>query len=210
VRLDIRHHTQRPWRVHDLLPDFIVDEVRAYPITADPAAGEDFAMFCAMAGQGDAAPKGAAGLLLAFRVLLGRIFGWDREDRVLPIPGCTETSLRQRLPGAERDQVEEGADPFGFSLVYQADSERLLELSNSTVHAALHIGWVEHDDGSAGAEMAVYWKPRGWFGRLYMAVISPFRFFVVYPALMRKVAAEWDRFRDTRAADLGSAPGPSF
>lgn len=95
-------------------------------------------------------------------------------------------------------------------MLYQTDSERLLELSNSTVHAALHIGWVEHDDGSAGAEMAVYWKPRGWFGRLYMAVISPFRFFVVYPALMRKVAAEWDRFRDTRAADLGSAPGPSF
>lgn len=95
-------------------------------------------------------------------------------------------------------------------MLYQTDSERLLELSNSTVHAALHIGWVEHDDGSAGAELAVYWKPRGWFGRLYMAVIGPFRFFVVYPALMRKVAAEWDRFRDTRAADLGSAPGPSL
>ena len=157
-------------------------------------------MFCSLAGGDDTAPGGAAGALIALREFLGRVFGWDEGDDARPIPGCTETSLRDRLPEAERDQPTEPDGAFGFSLVYQDATERLVELGNATVHAALHVGWVEHADGSAGAEMAVYWKPRGWFGRLYMALIAPFRVFVVYPALMRKIRADWERLRRDRPA----------
>jgi hypothetical protein len=35
--------------------------------------------------------------------------------------------------------------------------------------------------------MAVYVKPRGRFGRPYMAFIAPFRHWVVYPALLRQI-----------------------
>jgi len=196
MRLETRQHAAQPWCVHGRLDDFTLDEVWAYPFTADPAAGEDFALFCAMAREGNARPEGVAGLLVALRERLGRLFGWDRADRALPVPGCAELSLRDRFPELDRDgRADEGPDPFGLTLVYETDCERLLELSNSTVHAALHVGWVEHDDGSAGAELAVYWKPRGRLGRLYMAAIAPFRVFVVYPALMRRVAAEWEQFR---------------
>ena len=195
MRLDIRQHRARPWRVHGLMPDFVLDEVRAYPITADTAAGEDFAMFCAMMQEGDASPGGAAGLLVTLREALGRLFGWDDAEQALPIPGCLETSLRGRLPDEASVEALPGEDRFGFSLVYESASERLMEVSNATVHAALHVGWVDHADGTAGAELAVYWKPRGWFGRLYMAAIAPFRFYVVYPALMRRVGAEWERRR---------------
>ncbi len=198
MRRDIQHHRARPWRLHGMMTDFVLDEVRAYPITADTAAGEDFAMFCAMMQEEDATPGGAAGLLVALREALGRLFGWDDAEQELPIPGCVETSLRGRLPEGKTGPALGGEDPFGFSLVYETPSERLLELSNATVHAALHVGWVDHGDGTAGAEMAVYWKPRGRLGRLYMALIGPFRFFVVYPALMRRVGAEWERRRKAR------------
>ena len=197
MRLTTAHHRQRDWLVHGLLDDFDLDEVWSYPIVADPARGEDFAYFCAMAKQTSDQPGGATGFLFKLRLFLGRVFGWDKEE-ALPIPGATETSIADRLPQDRRlAPGDEETDSFGFKLVYALDNERLVELSNSTVHAALHMGWVTHDDGTAGAELAVYWKPRGWFGRLYMALITPFRVFIVYPALMRKVATDWERWRTT-------------
>jgi hypothetical protein len=39
--------------------------------------------------------------------------------------------------------------------------------------------------------MAVYVKPRGTFGRAYMALIKPFRYLIVYPALMRQFERAW-------------------
>ena len=200
MRLTIDHHKQQAWRVHGLVDDFELDEVWAYPIVADPAAGEDFARFVDMLSS-TGQPVGIAGLLLRVRFCLGRVFGWDEEDNTHPIPGCVETSLRARLSDEEQRR-EEGleADPMGFQLVYQSASERLVELSNSTVHAALHVGWVARPDGMSGAEMAVYWKPRGWVGRLYMALIKPFRVWLVYPSLMRKAASDWAARRSTSVA----------
>jgi hypothetical protein len=41
--------------------------------------------------------------------------------------------------------------------------------------------------------MAVYVKPRGLFGKGYMALIKPFRYWIVYPALMRAIERMWTR-----------------
>ncbi len=40
--------------------------------------------------------------------------------------------------------------------------------------------------------MAVYVKPRGVLGRGYMAFIKPFRYWIVYPALMRWMRQTWN------------------
>jgi len=34
-------------------------------------------------------------------------------------------------------------------------------------------------------------KPAGLFGTAYMAAINPFRYLIVYPALMRQIEREW-------------------
>jgi hypothetical protein len=39
--------------------------------------------------------------------------------------------------------------------------------------------------------MAVYVKPNGLLGTAYMAAIKPFRYVIVYPALMRQIGREW-------------------
>jgi hypothetical protein len=40
--------------------------------------------------------------------------------------------------------------------------------------------------------MAVYVKPRGPLGKGYMALIKPFRHWIVYPALMRQFERVWN------------------
>src|SRR3712207_6962224 len=39
-------------------------------------------------------------------------------------------------------------------------------------------------------QMAVLVKPNGLFGKAYMAAIKPFRYLIVYPALMRMIERE--------------------
>lgn len=67
----------------------------------------------------------------------------------------------------------------GFVPVYQESDEVLSRITNRTVTAFLHVSLVERHP-----RLAVYVRPRGAFGRGYMALIEPFRRWVVYPALL--------------------------
>ena len=79
-----------------------------------------------------------------------------------------------------------------FTSVYRTDTEWVAEMANRTVHAAMHIGWVPDASGTGyHGQMAVLVKPNGLFGRLYMAAILPFRYTLVYPALLRSIGRGW-------------------
>ena len=65
-------------------------------------------------------------------------------------------------------------------------------MSNGTVHAVLHLAWVEQDADQHRGQMGVYVKPRGRLGVTYMALIRPFRHLIVYPALMRQIGRAWE------------------
>jgi hypothetical protein len=64
-------------------------------------------------------------------------------------------------------------------------------MANRTVHAVMHIGWVPDESGGYRGQMAVLVKPNGLFGAAYMAAIKPFRYLIVYPALMRRFERGW-------------------
>jgi hypothetical protein len=100
--------------------------------------------------------------------------------------------LCDRLPPDLRG-TEAGVsfDPLPFVPLYRTDREAAAEVSNKTVHGVAHMAWVEIDEGRYQGRMAVYVKPRGAFGRFYMALIKPARYWVVYPALMREVERAW-------------------
>jgi hypothetical protein len=59
------------------------------------------------------------------------------------------------------------------------------------VRGVMHLAWADEGDGRYGGQMAVYVKPRGLLGKGYMAFIKPFRYVVVYPALMRQIERTW-------------------
>lgn len=115
-------------------------------------------------------------------------------------------SLRERLdeaddPAPAPHEREDDQQPgfVAFELVYRRSDEVLYELSNSTVYALMHLGWVQCGEApvSYAPQMAVYVKHRGLFGRLYMGAIAPFRHLIVYPAMMKRVSRAWQAHRQS-------------
>lgn len=188
MKLPKTAHTSRPWRIHEIAPDFTVEDVWLLPTPGGP---DDLPAFVRHMTERRDGPgfTGPAGWLFALRWKLGKLFGWDKEDSGL---GKRVPTLRDRLPADMRD-VERGPDSqaLPFTSVYLLGDEWAAELANGTVHGVMHIGWVEGDDGIHRAQMAVLVKPNGWFGKAYMAAILPFRYAIVYPALMRLIGRGW-------------------
>lgn len=199
MRKPPEQHRARPWRVHDLAPDFDLWDVWEFPITAQPERGDSLAKFWRLfvALEREMSETGLVGFLFKIRKVLGRWFGWDEPHASRSIPGCREHTVRDRLEPTIREEVDEPrlgpVDGEGFNFVYRDESESLHELSNSTVHALLHLGWVEVQPGLFAPQIAVYTKARGLLGKMYLKLIEPFRRLIVYPGMMRAVARAWPR-----------------
>ena len=192
MRLPNAAHESRPWRIREIAPDFTVQDVWALPVRG---GADDFQTLLELMTSGDPAnvESRAARVLWRVRFRLGGWFGWDDAAGELPIPGTSETSLADRLPDDLRNtaaNLDFGALPF--APLYRTDVEFAAELSNRTVHGVMHLAWVDQGEGRYQGQMAVYVKPRGWFGSAYMALIRPFRHWVVYPALMRQIERAWN------------------
>jgi hypothetical protein len=218
-------HRARPWRVHTLAPDFEVLDLWEVPLAADPARGETFEHFLRFfadkgtAGRWPIYPlrptsladvahgarlAGMAGLM-AFRRFLGKIFALDDRGTPSPIPGCRETHVRARLSDADRAR-DTGALPDevggAFQPVYAFADEALLEISNRTIHALLHLSWVAQPSGRHSVVLAVYVKSRGWGSRAYLGLIAPFRHLVVYPAWITHLTRTWAVLHPERASPV--------
>jgi hypothetical protein len=133
--------------------------------------------------------------LFRLRFGLGRLFGWDRPE---PPEVEARASLRRRLPPdlVMRSQVVPGTPDGFFRVMYVLEREMLVETRNATVHAFLASVLVPRAEAGGGAGgyrlyWAVYVLRRSWLTPLYMALIEPFRRFVVYPSLFRRLHAAW-------------------
>jgi hypothetical protein len=191
-RLPIGAHEAHPWLIAQIAPDFKLLDAWALPVEGGP---DGFAALLDVMASLDAtrAESAPTRALFLLRRRLGRWFGWDEAARPRPIPGCTETTLRARLPRELRGTATGPATggPFGFKPLYRTASEWAAELSNETVHGVLHLAWVEQGNDLYRPQMGVYVKPRGRLGAAYLALIQPFRHLVVYPALMRQIGRAW-------------------
>ncbi|MEU4393133.1 DUF2867 domain-containing protein [Kribbella sp. NPDC023855] len=199
MKLPRSSHTDKPWRIHELTPDFTVEDVWALPTPGGP---DDFPRLLENFGSGNF-PEGAP---LIVRVLwearwkLGRLFGWDDENGGL---GTRVPMLLDRLPDDLR-AAPRGPDlgDLPFSSLYQLDDEWAAEMANRTVHGVLHLSWVPDESGGYRGQMAVLVKPNGRRGAAYMALIKPFRYLFVYPALLGIIGRGW------QASTAGARPTP--
>jgi hypothetical protein len=194
-------HESRPWRIQEIAPDFILEDVWALPACGD---AEDFQTLLDLMASSDPVSSGSLPTRVLWRVrdLLGAVFRLGRISSPadsgggaakLPIPGTHETSLTERLPDELRGTatgLRFGSLPF--EPLYRTDDEFAAEISNQTVHGVVHLAWADRGDGRYQGQMAVYVKPRGRLGRGYMALIKPFRYAIVYPALMRQIERTWN------------------
>jgi Protein of unknown function (DUF2867) len=188
MRLPSTAHTSRPWRIHEIAPDFKVEDVWALPTPGGP--GELPRLVSAF--MSSSFPEGAPLVVRALwelRWKIGRLLSWDGPDTSI---GARVASLRDRLP-ADLRAAPTGPDftDVPMTSVYLLENEWAAEIANRTVHSIMHIGWVADEDGRYRGQMTVLTKSNGWFGAAYMAAIKPFRHLLVYPALMRRIERAW-------------------
>ena len=188
MRVPNSEHSSRPWRIHELVPDFRLEDVWALPTPGGP---DDFPRLVGLMASLDPerSSSGAVRALFAIRWKLGELFGVDDADAGV---GSRVPTLRDRLPADLREATSRpDFEALPFSPLYLTGDEFAAEIANRTVHAIMHVGWVEDRAGGYRGQMAVYVKPNGRFGAAYMAAIRPFRHLIVYPRMMRELGRSW-------------------
>lgn len=216
MRLPNEAHTSCRWRIHEIAADFTVEDVWALPAYGEAHGFPTLLEVLTSIDFPVSAPLPVR-VLWNLRDLLGRWFGLgrisqpvDERSEALPIPGTSETTLGGRVPhdlGGTAVPALTRMEPF--RPLYLTNDEFAAEVSNRTVHAVLHLAWVEQGDGCYRGQLAVLVKPRGRFGEAYMTFIRPFRHALVYPALMRAIEQAWNlgpRATTSRFAPTADAP----
>jgi hypothetical protein len=127
--------------------------------------------------------------LFSLRWSIGRLFRWDR-----PPPEPEAWSYLARLTDTDRRQsiVEPGTMDGPFTILYAHPMEAVSEIRNATVHGFLV--WAL-EPTSAGYQLfwAIHVLPVSFWTRPYLALIDPFRRWLVYPALLRRIHESWAR-----------------
>ena len=188
MRVDPSQWRALDLEVHELLKQIPLQDVSMVELPGGGAGRslEDVRGLLLQSEGRGASP--AVRALFALRDLLGRVFGWDRGGR---------SEQRRSLPLAIPERLRSrslrppGSADGPFTLLYQLDREMLSEIRNTTVHAFSCMVLVEHPGGYR-FYWGVYVEPVSWITAFYMALIEPFRRFIVYPSLLRRLAKGWE------------------
>jgi hypothetical protein len=193
MRLPHSAHTSRPWRIHELTRDFRLEDVWELPWRGAP---EDFPRAVQLIVSGDLARSSSRAVrtLSAIRWKLGELLGWEDPDAGL---GSRVPTLRARLPADLRQTPRPDFEALPFTSLFLLEDEFAAEAANRTMHGVIHVGWVPDGTNGFRGQMAILVKPNGLLGIAYMAAIRPFRYLIVYPALMRG----WERAWKSRSGD---------
>jgi hypothetical protein len=132
ARLPNSAHTSRPWRIHEITPDFRLEDVWALPVRGEesdfPALVQGFA-----AGDPSQGFSWLARALWSTRWKVGELLGWDEAKTGL---GAMVPTLRERLPGDLLDAPGPGFDALPFISLYLIENEFAAEIANRTMHGA--------------------------------------------------------------------------
>jgi hypothetical protein len=185
-----------PLRVHTFLADVPLHDVWAVDLPAhrDGVTLCEFLRRASQCGCDTADTEisrlpPVARALFRLRFFLGRIFRLEAEPK-----DALAASFGSRLTAEDRARslVASGTPEGLFRVVYRFENEQLLEIQNRTVHAAAVSALAERAD-SYRFYFAVYVRQTRWITPLYMGLIDPFRKWIIYPALLKKIRATWDQ-----------------
>jgi hypothetical protein len=183
MRVPAAEYLRLKLRAHELLAGIPVYDVTAVDLPGG-GAGRTIADIRAL---DSAAPSSRiATVLFGLRRFLGRVFGWDR------IPMRDEQSLLFRLSAQDRrdSQVVPGTGAGAFRILYQFPTEMLSETRNATVQGYVCVA-LAPTAGGYRLYWAVYVIPVSRITRPYLMAIEPFRRFILYPAMLRRLRRAW-------------------
>ncbi len=187
MRVPIAEFRALDLEVHAFLADVPLRDVSAIDL---PGGGDGRSLADVRAlrsGDGALTASVPVRILFSLRLFLGRLFGWDRA-----VHAHEEHSYVQRLSDDQRVRslAEPGTPDGPFRLLYQFPLEALGETRNATVHAFSCMVLCRTASGYR-LYWAIYVKNVSRFTPVYMALIEPFRRFVVYPAILRRLRTSW-------------------
>lgn len=187
MRLPAGEHTSRPWRIHDIAPDFRIEDVWRPPEVGGPDALERV-VETVTSYDPARSTSFAVRNLFAIRWKLGELLGLDGPNGGV---GERVPTLRDRLPEDLRAAPRPAFDALPFNSLYLLDDEFAAEAANQTMHGILHLGRIPAEGGGFQVQLAVLVKPNGPLGHVYMAAIKPFRYLLVYPPMLREIGNGW-------------------
>jgi hypothetical protein len=170
-------------RAHELLHGIPLYDVSIVEL---PGGGAGRSVADIRALESSAAPSHVASALYGVRRLLGRVFGWDRVQMQ------PEDSLMSRLSERDRrdSEIVPGTPDGAFRVLYQFPGEALGEIRNGTVQGYVCVALARIATGYR-LYWAVYVRPVSWVTRPYLIAIEPFRRFILYPAMFRRIRRAW-------------------
>ena len=136
------------------------------------------------------------GMLFAIREVLGQVFGWDgrRGGR----PDASEPSGPAARGSARLALNREPCDGVHAALPDSTTSGRRSSSIGPCTASSTSAGCRTRAGGYRG-QMAILVKPNGLLGHAYMAAITPFRYLIVYPRMLKGVGRKWLSYSDDRS-----------
>jgi hypothetical protein len=183
MRASPAEYLRLPLRAHDLLRDVPLHDVSTIDL---PGGGAGRSVADVRTILSSAKASRVENALWGLRHFLGRAFGWDRVQM------RREDSLVSRLSERDRrdSEITPGTADGPFHLLYQFPNESLSEIRNATVQGYVCLA-LEPIASGYRLYFAVYVRPVSWVSRPYLIVIEPFRRFMLYPAMLRRIRRAW-------------------
>jgi hypothetical protein len=170
-------------RAHELLHHVPLYDVSVVDL---PGGGAGRSVADIRALDSAVAPSRIANALFRLRRFLGRVFGWDR------MPLRLEDTLVSHMSDRDRrdSEVVPGTPAGPFRVLYQFPGEALSETRNATVHGYICTALAPTATGYR-LYWGIYVRPVSWLTRPYLIAIEPFRRFILYPAMLRRIRRAW-------------------
>ncbi|MEX0272907.1 MAG: DUF2867 domain-containing protein [Flavobacteriaceae bacterium] len=211
-RVPNAEHLKNNFIVQELAKDFELLDVWEYPLCFKTKEGDSLYKFRKISVEPtlqNVFNFSPTGILFSLRAVIGKIFRLDNNVNDLPIPNCKEISFAERLTKTQKEKhfdelnIDLRTDNFfDFQTVYSMENETVNEISNATEHTLMHYGWIKESNECFKVQMASYVKHRSRYGKLYIWLIKPFKYWVVYPYLFNKYVKKWKEYKKTAYGNI--------
>lgn len=190
-----------PLHVHRILPQARLMDVWAVPLVGG-GAGRTIADVLDLLSASQATDiRPMVRALFAVRELMGRVLGWDSGAGTSADSIPPSSYLHRLPPELLKHSLDEPGTPMGpVRVLYRLDDEALAEVINMTSHAFVCFALLPQDNSPDYlALLAVYVIKTQWWTPYYLALIEPFRRWIVYPSLMKTLQRRWQTLPQTGA-----------
>ncbi|MGH7294788.1 MAG: DUF2867 domain-containing protein [Polyangiaceae bacterium] len=179
-------------RAHDLLRDVPLHDAWAVDLPTRESGLTLADVHAVERAGGTKLPGGAlTRLLFGLRLAIGKVFHWDGGPSSRDLP-ASSYAHRLSADDVQRSRLPAGTPDGPFRVLYAFDGESVAEIINATVHAFLCAALVP-TEGGYRLYWGVYVKPVNRWTSTYMALIAPFRRYIVYPSILGGLRREWIR-----------------